>query len=119
MKVYIKEEEFDVEIGKSIGEVFCGLNYDSSLIGATINGELSDLFHIVRENDKLVPVFKDTELGLGLIRHTAAHVLAEAVQAVYPETKVTIGPNFSCKALAFSMVLLVKYICSKPMFFRA
>jgi len=92
MKVYVKEEEFDVEIGKSIGEVFCGLNYDSSLIGATINGELSDLFHIVRENDKLVPVFKDTELGLGLIRHTAAHVLAEAVQAVYPETKVTIGP---------------------------
>ena len=92
MKIYIKEEQFEVEFGKSIGEVFCALKYDSSLIGATINGELTDLFHVVQENDKLTPVFKDTELGLGLIRHTAAHVLAEAVQAVYPETKVTIGP---------------------------
>ena len=92
MNIFIKEEKLDIELGKSIGEVFCALKYDNSVIGAVVNGELKDLFYILKEDQKVSPVYKDTEEGLGLIRHTAAHVLAEAVQSVYPETKVTIGP---------------------------
>ena len=92
MNIYIKNKQHQVESSKTIGEVFCALEYDKSLIGAEVNGELKDLFHILKEDEKVVPVFENTNQGLGLIRHTAAHVLAEAVQLVYPDTKVTIGP---------------------------
>ena len=92
MMIFIKNEEVEVEVGKTLGEVFCKLKYDNSLIGAIVDGNLKDLFHVVQEGEKVDPVFTDSDKGLGLIRHTAAHVLAEAVQSIYPETKVTIGP---------------------------
>ena len=92
MMIFIKNEEVEVEVGKTLGEVFCKLKYDNSLIGAIVDGNLKDLFHVVQKGEKVDPVFKDSDKGLGLIRHTAAHVLAEAVQSIYPETKVTIGP---------------------------
>ena len=92
MKIFVKNEELEVEAGNTLGEVFCKLEYDNSLIGASVNGELKDLFYVVKGGEKIVPVFRDSEKGLSLIRHTAAHVLAEAVQSIYPETKVTIGP---------------------------
>ena len=92
MNIFVKDESINIETGKSLGEVFCSLKYDNSVIGAIVDKELKDLFYIPKENEKITPVFKDTEIGLGLIRHTAAHVLAEAVQSVYPKTKVTIGP---------------------------
>ena len=92
MMIFIKNEEIEVEVGKTLGEVFCKLKYDNSLIGAIVDGNLKDLFLVVQEGEKVDPVFTDSDKGLGLIRHTAAHVLAEAVQSIYPETKVTIGP---------------------------
>ena len=92
MMIFIKNEEIEVEVGKTLGEVFCKLKYDNSLIGAIVDGNLKDLFHVVQEGEKVDPVFTDSDRGLGLIRHTAAHVLAEAVQSIYPETKVTIVP---------------------------
>lgn len=92
MDIFIKKEKHNIDFGKSIGEVFCNLKYDNSVIGAIVDGELRDLFYVPRDGEQLVPVYKDTDLGLGLIRHTTAHILAEAVQSVYPETKVTIGP---------------------------
>lgn len=42
---------------------------------------------------ELVPVTVDSEAGLGLIRHSAAHVLAAAVKKLFPAVKVTIGPS--------------------------
>ena len=41
---------------------------------------------------KLILFFLNSKVGLDLIRHSAAHILAEAVQSIYPDTKVTIGP---------------------------
>ncbi len=56
------------------------------------NGELSDLSDVMENGDAIEFVLRDDEAALELIRHDAAHVLAEAVQELWPDTQVTIGP---------------------------
>ncbi len=56
------------------------------------NGVLSDLGDPLNEDGSIEFVMRDSADGLGLIRHDAAHVLAEAVQELWPSTQVTIGP---------------------------
>ncbi|MEO1554291.1 MAG: threonine--tRNA ligase [Pseudomonadota bacterium] len=62
------------------------------VLAAKVDGEMYDLMRPL-EGDASVALItaKDPE-GLELIRHDAAHVLAQAVQALYPDTQVTIGP---------------------------
>ncbi|WP_336991804.1 threonine--tRNA ligase [Leucobacter sp. VD1] len=57
-----------------------------------VNGELKDLATTVSETDTVEPVAIDSEDGLNILRHSAAHVLAQAVQRINPETKLGIGP---------------------------
>ncbi|HVE20741.1 MAG TPA: threonine--tRNA ligase [Acidocella sp.] len=57
-----------------------------------VNGQLQDLSREIAEDAKVKFVTRKDEEALTLIRHDAAHVLAEAVQALYPGTQVTIGP---------------------------
>jgi threonyl-tRNA synthetase len=56
------------------------------------NGVLSDLSDPLNDDGRIEFVMRDSADGLGLIRHDAAHVLAEAVQELWPGTQVTIGP---------------------------
>jgi len=56
------------------------------------NGVLGDLSDPLEADGAIEFVFRDSRDGLGLIRHDAAHVLAEAVQELWPTTQVTIGP---------------------------
>src|SRR5688500_1479507 len=56
------------------------------------NGVLSDLSDPLNEDGRIEFVARDSADGLGLIRHDAAHVLAEAVQELWPGPQVTIGP---------------------------
>ncbi|MBT88929.1 MAG: threonine--tRNA ligase [Spirochaetales bacterium] len=92
MKVDIKGNTSEFADDINVGEILCKLEYDSSVIGALVDGELRDITYQPHKNVKLEPVHQNSKEGLDLIRHTAAHVLAEAVQSVYPGTKVTIGP---------------------------
>ena len=92
VKVEIKGKQHNVEANASLGELFCKLEYDKTVIGALVDGDLQDLYYEIKENQKIIPIYQDTENGLSLIRHTAAHILAEAVQSIYPDIKVTIGP---------------------------
>src|SRR5262249_28594193 len=61
-------------------------------VGMKWNGVLSDLSDPLNEDGSIEFVDRDSPDGLGLIRHDAAHVLAEAVQELWPATQVTIGP---------------------------
>ncbi|MFC3303548.1 threonine--tRNA ligase [Parvularcula lutaonensis] len=61
-------------------------------IAMKVDGELMDLDHVVEKDAQVALVTRDDEEGLELIRHDAAHLLAQAVQALYPDTQVTIGP---------------------------
>ncbi|UCH00442.1 MAG: threonine--tRNA ligase [Deltaproteobacteria bacterium] len=57
-----------------------------------INGEIKDLSAEINSSAELEPVYIDSQEGLQILRHSAAHVMAEAVRELFPGTKVTIGP---------------------------
>jgi threonyl-tRNA synthetase len=57
-----------------------------------VDGALQDLSREITGDARIKFITRKDEAALGLIRHDAAHVLAEAVQALYPGTQVTIGP---------------------------
>jgi threonyl-tRNA synthetase len=61
-------------------------------VAMTINGVLADLADPVRGDAKIEFVNREDPRALELIRHDCAHVLAEAVQTLFPGTQVTIGP---------------------------
>jgi threonyl-tRNA synthetase len=61
-------------------------------IAIRLDGELADLADRVPDGAKVEIVTRDDKDALGLIRHDCAHVLAEAVQDLFPGTQVTIGP---------------------------
>jgi threonyl-tRNA synthetase len=57
-----------------------------------INGEIKDLSAEINSSAEIEPVYTDSEEGLQIVRHSAAHVMAEAVKDLFPGVKVTIGP---------------------------
>ena len=62
------------------------------VVVARINGELRDLATVLRDGDVVEAVGVDTPEGLAVLRHSTAHVLAQAVQDTFPEAKLGIGP---------------------------
>ncbi|MBU5463616.1 threonine--tRNA ligase [Anaerotignum sp. MSJ-24] len=76
------------EIAKDISEglarnACCGL----------VNGEVQDLRYTVNEDCKIEICTFDTPEGKRAFRHTASHVMAQAIKRLYPETKLAIGPS--------------------------
>ncbi len=67
------------------------LTPDKALV-ARVNDELRDLAHILSDGDVVEPVGVDSDDGLAVLRHSAAHVLAQAVQQIKPKAKLGIGP---------------------------
>ncbi|MET4697773.1 threonyl-tRNA synthetase [Constrictibacter sp. MBR-5] len=61
-------------------------------VAVRIDGDLRDLYLPIERDAAIAIVTRESEDGLGLVRHDAAHVMAEAVQDLYPGTQVTIGP---------------------------
>ena len=64
----------------------------SDVVVCRINGELQDLWSDLKDGDVVESVNITSEDGLNVLRHSTAHVLAQAVQEVFPETKLGIGP---------------------------
>ena len=65
---------------------------DSNVVVCKVNGELRDLWTDLSNGDEIESVSIDSADGLNVLRHSTAHVLAQAVQEVFPETKLGIGP---------------------------
>ena len=57
-----------------------------------VDGELKDLSHQITKNSKVKIITPKDKEGLEVIRHDAAHIMAMAVQELFPGTQVTIGP---------------------------
>ena len=79
----IKGDELAKKIGSSLFK---------SAIAIKIDGYLKDLNYEINKNCDVEIITKESELGIEIIRHDAAHVMAEAVKALFPEVQVTIGP---------------------------
>src|SRR5271156_1325632 len=76
------------ELAASIGK---GLA--AAALAVKLDGEMRDLMRPIERDAKVEIVTRKSPEALELIRHDTAHVLAEAVQELFPGTQVTIGPN--------------------------
>ena len=61
-------------------------------VAMKVDGEIRDIWDEVADDATVEIITRDSEEGLDLVRHDAAHLLAQAVQELYPGTQVTIGP---------------------------
>jgi threonyl-tRNA synthetase len=64
----------------------------SAVIAARVSGELRDLAYPLADGDSVQPVDIASPDGLAILRHSTAHVMAQAVQELFPEAKLGIGP---------------------------
>jgi threonyl-tRNA synthetase len=64
---------------------------DEKIIAIKVGDKLRDLSSLVSEGE-ISPIYIDSIEGLEIIRHSTAHVMAQAVKDLYPEAKITIGP---------------------------
>ena len=83
------------EAGITAGDVAADISTSlaKKAISATVNGAHHDLqWPINADADIAIHTMKDDEQALELIRHDLAHIMARAVQALWPDVKVTIGP---------------------------
>jgi threonyl-tRNA synthetase len=62
------------------------------LVAARVDGNLVDLTHPLDHDGTIEPVGGSNEETLDILRHSTSHVMAQAVQILYPEAKITIGP---------------------------
>jgi threonyl-tRNA synthetase len=84
-----QRSEREVTTGTTAGELFPG---DRDVVVARVNGELRDLASVLADGDVVEPVPADSPAGRAVIRHSTAHVLAQAVQQGFPDAKLGIGP---------------------------
>ena len=61
-------------------------------LAGRVNGELVDASYLIEDDAEVAIITSKNEEALELMRHDAAHVMAQAVQELFPGTQVTIGP---------------------------
>ncbi len=96
MHVRVGENTVEVQAGESVGQVLAkalsGKAYKNTVV-ARYGDALIDLSSPVPAGcEALTPVAADSPEGLDVVRHSAAHVMAEAVKKLFPKAQVTIGP---------------------------
>ncbi|AJZ83449.1 threonine--tRNA ligase [Streptomyces antimycoticus] len=84
-----EREERVVATGTTTADLFSG---DRSVVAVRVGGQLKDLAYRPAEGDEIEPVEITSKDGLDILRHSTAHVMAQAVQELFPEAKLGIGP---------------------------
>jgi threonyl-tRNA synthetase len=84
-----QRSEREVTTGTTAGEFYAD---DREVVVARVNGQLRDLAWVLSDGDVVEPVTADSPEGRAVIRHSTAHVMAQAVQQAFPEAKLGIGP---------------------------
>ncbi len=83
---------FDGPVTGSILAADIGPGLAKAAIAIVVDGEQWDLSREITQDSKVAIITKSDEAALEILRHDAAHILAEAVKELYPNTQVTIGP---------------------------
>jgi threonyl-tRNA synthetase len=100
LRITLAGREHVVEAGTTAGDALAGPDGGppprgggaDRVIAARVNGELRDLARPLGEGDVVEPVTAGSPDGRSITRHSTAHVLAQAVQQLFPEAKLGIGP---------------------------
>ncbi|ANS77855.1 Threonyl-tRNA synthetase [Serinicoccus hydrothermalis] len=87
--VSVAGSERAVDQGTTAGDLFAD---DRQVVVARVGGELRDLHHELVDGDVVEPVLVTEPDGLDVLRHSCAHVLAQAVQQTWPDARLGIGP---------------------------
>jgi threonyl-tRNA synthetase len=83
----------DVRPGSRIAEVVAAAGLKKDIIAAKVNGRPVDLQHALESDCAVELVSPNSAEGLDILRHSTAHLMAQAVQNLFPGTQVTIGPT--------------------------
>ena len=89
VRVTVAGDERSVPAGTTAGDVLDGAD---DVVAAGVCGVLRDLAYVLRDGDVVAPVPAASEEGRAIIRHSCAHVMAQAVQELRPDAKLGIGP---------------------------
>jgi threonyl-tRNA synthetase len=86
------QRHFDhpVTVDEVAGSIGAGLR--KAALAGRVNGKLVDTSHVIASDAHLAVVTDKDSDGLEIIRHSTAHLLAQAVKELFPEAQVTIGP---------------------------
>ncbi|UOD34044.1 threonine--tRNA ligase [Deferribacteraceae bacterium V6Fe1] len=84
----LMEEATVIDLAKKISNGLAKI-----AIAGAVNGKLVDLYHNLKDGDKVRIVTNKDKEALDILRHSTAHLMAQAVKRLFPEAKVTIGPN--------------------------
>lgn len=84
-----EREDRGTATGTKAWELFAD---DTEVIAARVNGELKDLSYELADGDEVEGVAIDSADGHDILRHSTAHVMAQAVQELFPDAKLGIGP---------------------------
>jgi threonyl-tRNA synthetase len=79
--------------GTAVRDVLLDGNKRRDIVAARVNGRLVDLSRALEEDATVEAVTADSPEGVDILRHSTAHLMAMAVQELYPGTQVTIGPT--------------------------
>ncbi|MGA3116873.1 MAG: threonine--tRNA ligase [Syntrophobacteraceae bacterium] len=79
--------------GTAVSEILGKMGHSrDGWIAAQMNGQLVDLSRKIEEDAVVEGVGTDSPKGLEILRHSAAHIMAQAVKSIFPEARVAIGP---------------------------
>ena len=79
--------------GITVGEIVRNAyGKKSGAVAALVNGEERDFSYVLEQDCDIEPILGETEAGRYILRHSCAHLLAQAVVEIYPEAQPTIGP---------------------------
>jgi len=97
LHITLAGREHVVEAGTTAGEALQALaesphDSDGEIIAAKVNAAPRDLAYRLGDGDSVEPIGIKSPAGLAIMRHSAAHVLAQAVQDLHPEARLGIGP---------------------------
>ena len=83
----------DVRPGTRIDEIASTAGVRKDIVAARIDDRIVDLSRVLEKDSKLEWVSAESADGLDTLRHSTAHLMAQAVQSLFPGTQVTIGPT--------------------------
>jgi threonyl-tRNA synthetase len=89
IRIVVAGSERSVGAGTTIADLFADV---PGVIAARANGALVDLARTLADGDEVEPVDLGSEDGRAILRHSTAHVMAQAVQELFPDAKLGIGP---------------------------
>ena len=86
-------KSIDVRPGTKLDEIAANAGVRKTAIAAKVDGRAVDLSSAIDKDCALEFVLPDSAAGLDVLRHSTAHLMAQAVQGLFPGTQVTIGPT--------------------------